>query len=186
VTSKGFVCLERHVEREYREKGRTLADARRPPFGRQRGRAVAGKVSHEKQAAARPKGRPSAPTRRAPSRSTAKPAGTRRNADDLATARRASRTFHGAGAGDVIKLTRAGRTLPEYVVPLGRMPELDYKPERGQRAAWKWRHESGDRGAGKAKSRRQPVLAADPTTGRPIIVGQGSPMRFNRRKGLVG
>jgi len=30
------------------------------------------------------------------------------------------------------------------------------------------------------------MLAADPTTGRPIIVGQGSPMRFNRRKGLVG
>lgn len=86
----------------------------------------------------------------------------------------------------MIALSERERRLPKYVVPVGRMPDLEYRPERGQRAAWRWRHESGDRGRGQPKAGAQPMLAADPTTGRPIIVNQGSPMKWNRRKGLVG
>ena len=66
------------------------------------------------------------------------------------------------GAGDVVRLSKWERTLPEYVMPVGRMPDVEYRPVRGQRAAWRWQHESGDRGDGMLPSRTQPMLSPMP------------------------
>jgi hypothetical protein len=103
-------------------------------------------------------------------------------------ARRASRTFHGAGAGDVVELSAAERrryALPRFVVPLGRVNAIEYVPPSGsQRGGAIWRHRATDRGRGQAPARTAPMLVADPRTGRAVEIGGAQ--RFDPKKGLIG
>ncbi len=110
----------------------------------------------------------------------------KRNPDTgtLAAARRLSQKFHGTPT-EVIELSERERKLPKYVTALGEMPELAYKPRRGsKRGGVTWEHKSGDIPfAPDAKTK--PVLAADPVTGKPLIVPMRSKMRMTRF-GLLG
>lgn len=106
----------------------------------------------------------------------------------LAAAQRASRTFHGAGAGDVLELSAAERRrygLPRFVVPIGRENAIEYvAPDGSQRGGAVWRHRAGDRGRGVASARSVPMLVADPRTGRVETIG--GQQRFDPRRGLIG
>ncbi len=104
----------------------------------------------------------------------------------LTKAQQVSEAFHGNGR-NVIELSEQERRLPKYVVALGSVPELVYKPVRGsRRGGVEYIHESGDRGIFAGRSKKRPILAADPRTGRPLIVPMGSGMRLESDRGLVG
>lgn len=107
----------------------------------------------------------------------------------LKAARREARNFHGPqGAGEVVELAERERTLPKHLVVLGELPEISYEPDarRSKRGGYRYVHQAGDRGFGRRPSKRRPLLAADPKTGRPVIVPAGSPVRFSSKRGLVG
>lgn len=105
---------------------------------------------------------------------------------ELAKAQRLSQKFHG-NPNEVIELSNKERKLPKYVVALGEMPALGYEPRQGSvRANTLYVHESGDRGLLQSKSKNRPVLAADPKTGRPLIIPMKAPVKFSSSKGLVG
>ena len=77
--------------------------------------------------------------------------------------------------------------MPRFVVALGEIPQLSYEPRaHSKRGNTQFIHESGDRGFGKAKSNNRPGLAADPKTGRPLIVPMKSPVKLSGKRGLVG
>lgn len=105
----------------------------------------------------------------------------------LRKARRASANFHGE-QGEVYKLDATERRAPPpVVVALGEVTAIEYKaPGRSQRNGGVWRHATGDRGDNAPRARRRPLLVADPVTGRPYIVPNGSPQKFSSRRGLVG
>lgn len=108
---------------------------------------------------------------------------------ELARAKRLARQFHGPkGEALVIELSAKERQLPRYVVEMGRMPELAYEPDgkRSGRGGYVYEHKAGDRGLLRRKAKGKPVLAVDPLTKRPVFVAMGSPMKANRRKGLIG
>ncbi len=105
---------------------------------------------------------------------------------ELQAARRMSEEFHGTSS-EVIALSDKERLLPKYVVALGKMPALEYEPDRkSKQGNYRFVHESGDRGPLAPKSQKKPVLAVDPRTGRPVIVPMGSPMKLDPNRGLVG
>lgn len=107
-------------------------------------------------------------------------------ARELARARRLAARFHGDARGQVIALSKRERTLPRYAVVAGDLDAMTYAPRAGKRSAWRWNHESGDRGGGRTKSPNRPLLAVDPKTRRPFLVPFRSPMRFSSRRGFVG
>jgi hypothetical protein len=103
-------------------------------------------------------------------------------------ARRQSRTFHGAGHGDILELSPAEQRryhLPRYVVPLGRQNAIEYvAPAGSKRSGAVWRHRARDRGPGRAPAREAPWLVADPRDGRTLTIGGAQ--RFSPAKGIVG
>jgi hypothetical protein len=104
----------------------------------------------------------------------------------LETAKRLSKRFHGK-ATEIIELSAKERKLPRYLVALGSMPEVRYKPRKGsKRNGFEWVHESGDKGPMQKKAKKAPFLAVDPKTKRPVIVPVGSPMKFSSARGLIG
>lgn len=115
--------------------------------------------------------------------------GKRRNAagNQLETARRMARQFHGTDRGHVVELEPHERQVSRYGVVVGHVEAIEYQPLPGsQRAAATWRHESGDRGVGQPRAKHKPLLVVDPITKRPQIVAHRSPLRFSSRRGLVG
>ncbi len=105
---------------------------------------------------------------------------------ELEAARRVSEEFHGTPS-EVIQLSEKERRLPRYLVALGSMPTLEYEPDkRSKKGRYRYVHESGDRGPLAPKSKKKPVLAVDPRSGRPVIVPMGSSMRLDPNRGLVG
>lgn len=125
--------------------------------------------------------------RRNPARSTGKPKPRKGGAKrELEAARRLSRLFHGTPT-EVVELSPAERRpLPRYAMLLGRLHELTYMPDAtSKRGGYRWQHKSGDRGPGKPRSRRSPLVVIDPATKRPALVMDRSPMKLTRR-GLVG
>lgn len=110
-----------------------------------------------------------------------------RNPTPVQSAQRASRTFHGE-PGEVYRLDRTDRLgPPPVVVALGTVEAIEYKPaDRSQRGRTTWRHASGDRGDNAPRSRKRPLLVADPQTGRAFIVPNGAPQKFSSKRGLVG
>lgn len=122
------------------------------------------------------------PARRRPARARRNPV----EVQERRAARALSEEFHGT-PGEVMTLSPGARRLPKYVTILGRLPELRYTPARGsRRAGFTWVHKAGDRGMLARASRRQPLLAVDPRTRRPVVIPGGSPMRFDPKRGLVG
>jgi flagellar biosynthesis GTPase FlhF len=104
----------------------------------------------------------------------------------LQRAMRLSEEFHGT-PHEVIELAPAEQQVSRYLVALGRLPELRYVPDgHSERGGVEWVHESGDRGFARPRSDRQPWLAVDPATLRPVIVPMRSPMRLNAARGLEG
>ncbi len=103
------------------------------------------------------------------------------------SAKRLAVQFHGDKGAEVIELDPDERKLPRFLTVLGEMPELQYEtPAGSKRAGWIWEHAAGDRGFGRPSSPNRPVLAADPTTRRPVLVPARSPVRFNGKLGLIG
>jgi hypothetical protein len=121
------------------------------------------------------------PARRNPS------AGSAADQKTLAAARRISEAFHGTRA-EVYELSPEERKpLPRYVVALGRAPELAYEPDpASKRGRARWVHQSGDRGPGLPRSANAPMVVVDPTTRRPAILSNRSPMKLDPKRGLVG
>ncbi len=115
---------------------------------------------------------------------------TKRNpaeSEQLATARRLAREFHGTDSGVVLELDPDERRASRYAVVVGEVPAIEYQPPaQSKRAGAVYRHESGDRGPGQPEAHERPLLAVDPVTRRPIIVQHKSPMKFSSKKGLVG
>jgi hypothetical protein len=94
------------------------------------------------------------------------------------SAQDAAERFHGAsGRG----LTKGGKVV------LGEVESIRYRPAAAsRRGGADWVHESGDFGLGPIRSRRRPLLVADPNTGKPQLDMSTSPMRFQPGRGLVG
>lgn len=112
----------------------------------------------------------------------------RRNPDAglLRQAERLSKAFHGNIAGVYALSARERRPLPKYVVKVGNLDELVYRPDRdSQRGQYRWRHESGDRGFGRGRAKEKPMVAVDPRTRRAYVLPNRSPMRLTKR-GLAG
>lgn len=129
----------------------------------------------------KPRTRRANPRRRNPGRTL-----TPEERHELEEARSLSTRFHGV-EDEVIELDPHERTLPRFAVALGRIPELSYEPSRGsERGGVRWEHEAGDFGPLRKRSRRKPMLAADPRNGRPFIVPMRSPVRFDAELGLLG
>ena len=113
----------------------------------------------------------------------------RRNPDadgGLAKAKRISQRFHGSKA-QVYELGAGERRgLPRYVVAIGDLEAVDYRPDKwSKRHGSTWRHASGDTGGFTAK-RGRPLLVVDPSTMRPAIVTNRSGQRFSSARGIVG
>ncbi|MDA8186841.1 MAG: hypothetical protein M0T85_01700 [Dehalococcoidales bacterium] len=104
----------------------------------------------------------------------------------LATAKAISSQFH--GDAQVVELSAAERKpLPRFVPVAGALDEFTYAPGgRSKRGPYRYSHEAGDRGTGKPKSHKKPLLVVDPKTRRPAIVTDKSPMRFSSKRGFVG
>ena len=113
----------------------------------------------------------------------------RLNAGDrnaLETAHRMSQQFHG-NPDQVVELDADERRLPRYAVVVGDAKKIAYEaPAESKRAGILWEHESGDRGEGKPRSGRAPLLLADPETKVVFSVKNKSPMRFSSKQGLIG
>lgn len=103
----------------------------------------------------------------------------------LEKAERMSEAFHGT-PDLVIELDDHERRLPKFLVALGSIPELSYEPRADSaRANSIYVHKSGDRGLLEPSSKKKPVLAADPISGKPVIVAMGSGIHMTR-DGLKG
>jgi hypothetical protein len=86
----------------------------------------------------------------------------------------------------VVDLRPDERRLPRTGVVVGEVLAIEYAaPPQSRRAGVVWRHETTDLGDGE-RSRRRPLLVADPETGRVAILKQSSAFRFDPEKGLVG
>lgn len=120
----------------------------------------------------------------APARQAPKAGGRDRKAYE--TARRLSETFH--GDAQVVELTPAERKgLPRFVAVAGDMEDFTYAPKPGsKRAGYNWKHESGDRGFGRGRGKRKPLIVIDPDTKRPAIVSNRSGMTFEPEIGFIG
>lgn len=107
---------------------------------------------------------------------------------ELTKAIEMAEAFHGEhGDRQIIELSPSERHLPRFLVALGKVPELEYEPDRGSsRSGYIWQHKAGDRGLLAPRAYQKPVLAADPQSRRPVLVPMRSPMRWEPRAGLVG
>lgn len=100
----------------------------------------------------------------------------------LEAARRLSERFHGTRA-EVVELSPEERkALPRYVTVAGTLEDFTYRPDpsTSKRGKDAWRHQSGDRGPLKARSKNKPVVVVDPRTGKPALVANRSPMRLTQ------
>ncbi len=105
----------------------------------------------------------------------------------LGKAKRLATRFHGHWRGHVYELTPKERKLSRYVVAAGTLEDYTYAPKKGSKRAFaRWKHESLDRGLGKPKGRKKPLLAVDPATKKPVIVARGAAVEFSGRRGFVG
>lgn len=106
---------------------------------------------------------------------------------DLATARRLATRFHGSAEGHVLELSpKERRPAPRFVAVVGTVDDMTYDPgDESKRGFAKWKHESGDRGPGRPKASKKPLLVVGADQ-RPAIVAHGSPMKFSSNQGLVG
>jgi hypothetical protein len=94
------------------------------------------------------------------------------------SAQEAAERFHG--------ISGPGLTKGRKVV-LGEVESIRYRPPaHSRRGGADWVHESGDFGLGPIRSRRRPLLVADPNSGMPQLDMSTSPMRFRPGRGLVG
>jgi hypothetical protein len=94
------------------------------------------------------------------------------------SAQEAAERFHGTSGPGLTK----GRK-----VVLGEVESIRYRPPaHSRRGGADWVHESGDFGLGPIRSRRRPLLVADPNSGMPQLDMSTSPMRFRPGRGLVG
>lgn len=109
-----------------------------------------------------------------------------RAGSELTRARVMSSKFHGS-PNHVIELSAGEQHIGKYVVALGVLPEVAYEPLKGsKRSGVRWVHKAGDRGMLRKGSKRRPLLAADPKTGRILIVPMRSPMKFKSDRGIIG
>ena len=103
---------------------------------------------------------------------------------ELRQAQALSKRFHGVET-EVIVLEEKERKLPKYLVACGDMPEMQYEPRsHSSRGGITWQHKSGDRGEGRARGKRRPILAIDPKTKKPVVIPKG--VRWSSERGLIG
>ncbi len=106
---------------------------------------------------------------------------------ELAKARRLAQEFHGSAAGQVVEIPERERMSPgRFAVVVGELDDLTYQPRPGSnRAAARYRHESGDRGPFRSRSPHKPLLVVSPDGSEPRILMGRSGMKLTK-DGLIG
>lgn len=105
----------------------------------------------------------------------------------LAKAKRMATKFHGDWKGHVVAVSPKERQVSKYLVVAGDLEDYTYAPKKGsKRSAYKWKHESLDRGFGRRKGKRHALLAVDPATHKPVVVAEGAAVKFSRDRGFMG
>lgn len=97
--------------------------------------------------------------------------------------------FHGIPLNEVEgEFMHAPPGSPRALVKVGDLASIDYvvTDKKSRRSRVRWTHAAGDHGRGKKKTKPE-VVAADPQTGRKILVSRrGTRAGFSSARGLVG
>ncbi|MCL5107897.1 MAG: hypothetical protein M1401_03315 [Chloroflexi bacterium] len=106
---------------------------------------------------------------------------------DLRRAKRLAEKFHGTWQDNVVELSAKDRRKPSrYAVVAGELKDYTYSPRKGKRAEYDWHHDSLDKGFGRGKGKKKPLLVVDPATKKPAIVANRAAVKFDPRRGFMG